>query len=139
MWAALGPVPAKLPILQPAAWPCPLCGWRSLASIHCKKSAIGCGKSSVCSNTVTGAAPCSASRAPALPKAREAGAYGERQSRSKRQNAMGPSFPEHLCAGTPGQGWRDLHVKVVRKPSWSSRGVTGVGKAAATGNLQPPA
>ena len=81
----------------------------------------------------------SASRAPALPKAREAGAYGERQSRSKRQNAMGPSFPEHLCAGTPGQGWRDLHVKVVRKPSWSSRGVTGVGKAAATGNLQPPA
>lgn len=57
----------------------------------------------------------------------------------QRQNAMGPGFPEHLCAGTPGQGWRDLRLKVVRKSSWSSRGVTRVGNAAATGNLQPPA
>ena len=140
MWAALGLVPAKLPILQPPAWPCPRCGWRrSLASIHCKKSAIGCGKSSVCSNTVTGAALCSASHAPALPKAREAGAYSDRQIRSKRQNTMGPSSPERLCVETPGQGWTDLLLKVLRKPSGSSRGVTRVGKAAATGNLQPPA
>ena len=134
------PSASKAPILQPPAWPCPHCGWRrSLASIHCKKSAIGCGKSSVCSNTVTGAALCSASHAPALPKVREAGAYSGRQIRSKRQNTMGPSSPERLCAETPGQGWRDLLLKVLRKPSWSSRGVTRVGKAAATGNLQPPA
>ena len=36
--------------------------------------------------------------------------------------------------GSPGQGWGVLCLKVVRKPSWSSRGVTRVGIEAATGN-----
>lgn len=58
MWAALGPVPQSSPLCshQPGL---ALCGRGGLASIHCKKSAVGWWKSSVCSNTVTGAAPCS--------------------------------------------------------------------------------
>lgn len=62
--AALGAVPGKLSILEPPSWPCPLCCWqRNLASIHCKESAIGCGKSRL--PTVTGTTLCSASQAPA--------------------------------------------------------------------------
>lgn len=47
--------------------------------------------------------------------------------RASKQKAEyhGTALPEHLCAGTPGQRWRDLHLKVVAL--WSSRGVTGLG------------
>lgn len=40
--------------------------------------------------------------------------------------------------GTPGQGWGALCLKVVRKPSWSSRGVTRVGIAPATCLINSP-
>lgn len=56
IWAALGPVTVKLPILQPGAWPHPLCcQWRRLASVHGHERTAVCRKSRMCRSTVMGA------------------------------------------------------------------------------------